>query len=98
MINFSIKELNAFAVIGQEVELTNYQKKNIQISTQFWRKEKIKVGVKNLLLRSDVERVMAKEQREISVNTSTIHHFEIIFDNPDFSRLFVPFSHDTLHI
>lgn len=25
MINFSIKELNAFAVIGQEVELTNYQ-------------------------------------------------------------------------
>lgn len=37
MINFSIKELNAFAVIGQEVELTNYQK-NIQISTQFWRK------------------------------------------------------------
>ena len=29
MINFSIKELNAFAVIGQEVELTNYQKKNI---------------------------------------------------------------------
>lgn len=41
---------------------------------------------------------MAKEQREISVNTSTIHHFEIIFDNPDFSRLFVPFRHDTLHI
>ena len=38
MINFSIKELNAFAVIGQEVELTDYQKKNIQISTQFWRK------------------------------------------------------------
>ena len=31
MMNFSIKELNAFAVIGQEVELTNYQKKNIQI-------------------------------------------------------------------
>ena len=29
MINFSIKELNAFAVIGQEVELTNYQKKRI---------------------------------------------------------------------
>lgn len=25
-------------------------------------------------------------------------YFEIIFDNPDFSRLFVPFSHDTLHI
>lgn len=44
MINFSIKELNAFAVIGQEVELTNYQKKNIQISTQFWRKFKIPSG------------------------------------------------------
>ena len=38
MMNFSIKELNAFEVIGQEVELTNYKKKNIQISTQFWRK------------------------------------------------------------
>ncbi|MCI9066903.1 MAG: transcriptional regulator, partial [Lachnospiraceae bacterium] len=24
--------------MGQEVELTNYQKRNIQISTQFWRK------------------------------------------------------------
>lgn len=38
MIIFSIKELNTFSVIGQEIELTNYQKKNIQISTQFWRK------------------------------------------------------------
>ena len=36
MINFSIKELNAFAVIGQEVELTNYQKKNIQICFFFF--------------------------------------------------------------
>ena len=34
MINFSIKELNAFAVIGQEVELTNYQKKNILVLCQ----------------------------------------------------------------
>ena len=38
MMNYSIRELDAFSVIGQEVELTNYQKKNIQISTQFWRK------------------------------------------------------------
>ena len=49
MINFSIKELNAFAVIGQEVELTNYQKKNIQISTQFWRKFSFKLYVKGIL-------------------------------------------------
>ena len=41
---------------------------------------------------------MGKEHREISVDDFTIKHFEIIFDNPDFSRLFVPFSHDTLHI
>lgn len=37
-MKYTIRELNAFSVIGQEVELTNYQKKNIQISTQFWRK------------------------------------------------------------
>ena len=37
-MNYSIRELDAFSVIGQEVELTNYQKRNIQISTQFWRK------------------------------------------------------------
>ena len=37
-IDNCIITVNAFAVIGQEVELTNYQKKNIQISTQFWRK------------------------------------------------------------
>ena len=50
MINFSIKELNAFAVIGQEVELTNYQKKNIQISTQFWRKFNSSLKKANLSL------------------------------------------------
>lgn len=37
-MKYTIRELNAFSVIGQEVELTNYQKKNIQISTQFWKK------------------------------------------------------------
>ena len=37
-MKYTIRELNAFSVIGQEVELTNYQKKNIQISTQFGRK------------------------------------------------------------
>jgi hypothetical protein len=41
---------------------------------------------------------VAKEQRETAVNTSTDNHFEIIFDNGGCSRLFVPFSHDTLHI
>lgn len=37
-MKYTIRELEAFSVIGQEVELTNYQKRNIQISTQFWRK------------------------------------------------------------
>ena len=37
-MKYTIRELETFSVIGQEVELTNYQKRNIQISTQFWRK------------------------------------------------------------
>lgn len=37
-MKYTIREIEAFIVIGQEVELTNYQKRNIQISTQFWRK------------------------------------------------------------
>ena len=36
-MKYTIRELEAFSVIGQEVELTNYHKRNIQISTQFWR-------------------------------------------------------------
>ena len=35
MMNFSIKELNAFAVIGQEVELTNYQKRIFRLVHSF---------------------------------------------------------------
>lgn len=37
-MKYTIRELEAFSVIGQEVELTNYEKRNIQISTRFWRK------------------------------------------------------------
>lgn len=37
-MNYTIKELGAFSIIGQEIELTNFQIRNIQISTQFWRK------------------------------------------------------------
>lgn len=37
-MKYTIREIEAFTVIGQEVELTNYQKRNIQIITQFWRK------------------------------------------------------------
>ncbi len=37
-MKYTIRELNAFSVIGQEVELTHYQKKNILISTKFWKK------------------------------------------------------------
>ncbi|MCI8602891.1 MAG: transcriptional regulator, partial [Ruminiclostridium sp.] len=29
-MNYTIRELEVFSVIGQEVELTNYQKRNIQ--------------------------------------------------------------------
>jgi predicted transcriptional regulator YdeE len=37
-MNYSIQELEDFLIIGQEIELTNFQKRNIQISAQFWRK------------------------------------------------------------
>lgn len=37
-MKYTIRELKAFSVIGQEVKLTNYQRKNIEISTKFWRK------------------------------------------------------------
>lgn len=37
-MKYTIRELEAFSVIGQEVELTNYEKRNIQISTLFWGK------------------------------------------------------------
>ncbi len=37
-MNYSIQELEDFSIIGQEIELINFQKRNIQISTQFWRK------------------------------------------------------------
>lgn len=35
-MKYTIRKLEAFSVMGQEVELTNYKKRNIQISTQFW--------------------------------------------------------------
>lgn len=37
-MNFSIKELQEFSLLGQEVELTNFQNKNVQISAEFWKK------------------------------------------------------------
>ena len=33
-MKYMIRELEAFSVIGQKVELTNFQRQNIQISTQ----------------------------------------------------------------
>ena len=36
-MRYRIRELEAFSVIGQKVELTNSQRKNTQISMQFWR-------------------------------------------------------------
>lgn len=35
-MRYVIKEADNFSVIGQEIELTNSQRKNVQISTQFW--------------------------------------------------------------
>ncbi len=36
-MKYQICESKAFSVIGQEIELTNSPRKNIQISTQFWK-------------------------------------------------------------
>ena len=36
-MKYEIRELEEFSVVGQEIELTNLQRKNVQISTQFWR-------------------------------------------------------------
>lgn len=36
-MNYTIKELDEFSVIGREVELTNSQKRNMDISMEFWR-------------------------------------------------------------
>lgn len=35
-MKYEIQALDGFLVIGQEVKLTNFQKKNLQISTEFW--------------------------------------------------------------
>ncbi len=37
-MDYRIEELDAFSVIGQEIELTNYQMKNIKICTAFWKR------------------------------------------------------------
>ena len=36
-MNYTIRELEAFSVIGQEIELTNRKKENIKICVEFWR-------------------------------------------------------------
>lgn len=36
-MNYTIRELNGFTVIGQAIELTNSQRKNTHISTEFWK-------------------------------------------------------------
>ncbi|MDO5573673.1 MAG: GyrI-like domain-containing protein [bacterium] len=36
-MDYTIRESEAFSVIGQEIELTNYQRQNIQLSIQFWK-------------------------------------------------------------
>ena len=36
-MNYTLRKLEAFLVIGQEAELTQNQRKNVEISTRFWR-------------------------------------------------------------
>lgn len=36
-MNYTIRELTGFTVIGQAIELTNSQRKNTHISTEFWK-------------------------------------------------------------
>lgn len=47
-MNYTIQEQEAFAVIGQEVELTNFQKSNIQICKRFW--QEFNLSLKKLYL------------------------------------------------
>ena len=35
-MDYTIREMEAFSVVGQEIELTNFQRMNIKICTQFW--------------------------------------------------------------
>lgn len=37
-MNYTIQKSDEFLLIGQEIELTRFQSKNIQISIKFWRK------------------------------------------------------------
>lgn len=50
-MKYTIRELDTFSVIGQEVELTNYQKRNIQITMLFCRK--FNSNLKNTYLQSE---------------------------------------------
>ena len=36
-MNYRIQELDEFFVVGQDIELTTSQRRNLQISTSFWR-------------------------------------------------------------
>ena len=79
MMNFSIKELNAFAVIGQEVELTNYQKKNIQISTQFWRKFNSSLKKSYLSQSGNWVKYAFMERRNGNLIISVLYQRELFF-------------------
>ena len=37
IMNYRIQELDEFFVVGQDIELTTSQRRNLQISTSFWR-------------------------------------------------------------
>lgn len=73
-MKYTIRELETFSVIGQEVELTNYQKRNIQISTQFWRKfnSNLKKSV------SDTKHTVMKRSACRDILYQNIHFFFVL--------------------
>ncbi|MEG0452976.1 MAG: GyrI-like domain-containing protein [Coprobacillus sp.] len=63
-VKYSIKELGAFSVIGQEVELTRSQKENIQISTKFWQTFNMNLRKSNLSQSSHWTKYAFMERRD----------------------------------
>lgn len=43
MDDYRIEMMDTFSVIGQEIELTNFQQQNIQLSIQFWKQFNIEL-------------------------------------------------------
>ena len=48
IMNYRIQELDEFFVVGQDIELTTSQRRNLQISTSFWRQFNINLKTLHL--------------------------------------------------